>query len=195
MAATRQDAWNDEEDLLLAETVLRYIREGGTQLKAFEEVGRKLSRTGAACGFRWNSFVRKQYQQGIDLAKIQRKESKKQKKKTVQQPGAAAGSDGRISRRQPAEAALSLEEVTTFIHHLYELAYGNQPKLAAQESFESRSLELEQKVRELSEENQSLKKEMAALRMDHRVLLDIMEKARKMIGENDKEEGVQPSDK
>ena len=78
MSIARQDAWNQDEDLLLAEVVLRHIREGSTQLRAFEEVGRQLSRTSAACGFRWNSFVRKQYKSGIELAKKQRKEYKAQ---------------------------------------------------------------------------------------------------------------------
>src|SRR5690242_3202325 len=78
MSPTRQDAWSQDEDLLLAEVVLRYIREGGTQLQAFEEVGKRLSRTAAACGFRWNSYVRKQYKSGIELAKKQRKELKNQ---------------------------------------------------------------------------------------------------------------------
>ena len=41
----RQDAWTDEDDLLLAETVLRHVREGSTQLNAFEEVGDQLNRT------------------------------------------------------------------------------------------------------------------------------------------------------
>jgi len=41
MAAVRQDAWTNEEDSLLAETVLRHIREGSTQLQAFAEVGKK----------------------------------------------------------------------------------------------------------------------------------------------------------
>ncbi|MDI5788149.1 RsfA family transcriptional regulator [Bacillus licheniformis] len=77
MTITRQDAWTQDEDILLAEVVLRHIREGGTQLSAFEEVGKALSRTAAACGFRWNSFVRKQYQSGIELAKKQRKELRK----------------------------------------------------------------------------------------------------------------------
>jgi len=65
MSPTRQDAWSQDEDLLLAEVVLRHIREGGTQLQAFEEVGKQLTRTSAACGFRWNSYVRKQYKSGI----------------------------------------------------------------------------------------------------------------------------------
>ena len=70
----RQDAWTDEDDLLLAETVLRHVREGSTQLNAFEEVGDKLDRTSAACGFRWNAVVRHRYEKALQLAKKQRKQ-------------------------------------------------------------------------------------------------------------------------
>ncbi|WP_227394533.1 RsfA family transcriptional regulator [Jeotgalibacillus aurantiacus] len=70
----RQDAWMEEDDLLLADTVLRHVREGSTQLNAFEEVGDKLDRTSAACGFRWNAVVRQQYEQALSLAKRQRKQ-------------------------------------------------------------------------------------------------------------------------
>ena len=65
----RQDAWTDEDDLLLAETVLRHVREGSTQLNAFEEVGDQLNRTSVACGFRWNAVVRYSYEQALQLAK------------------------------------------------------------------------------------------------------------------------------
>ncbi|RCW66447.1 RsfA family transcriptional regulator [Saliterribacillus persicus] len=77
MAKIRQDAWSHEDDLLLAETVLRHIRDGSTQLKAFDEVGDKLNRTSAACGFRWNAEVRQQYDQAVALAKRHRKEKKR----------------------------------------------------------------------------------------------------------------------
>ncbi|WP_273129592.1 RsfA family transcriptional regulator [Metabacillus sp. HB246100] len=70
----RQDAWSHENDLLLAETVLRHVREGSTQLNAFEEVGDKLNRTSAACGFRWNAVVRHDYEKALQLAKKQRKQ-------------------------------------------------------------------------------------------------------------------------
>ncbi len=73
MNTTRQDAWTKDEDLLLAEIVLRYIREGKTQLEAFKEVAKQLSRTSAACGFRWNATIRKQYQRAIEFAKAARK--------------------------------------------------------------------------------------------------------------------------
>lgn len=70
----RQDAWTHEDDLLLAETVLRHVREGSTQLNAFEEVGDNLNRTSAACGFRWNAVVRHNYEKALQLAKKQRKQ-------------------------------------------------------------------------------------------------------------------------
>lgn len=73
MNATRQDAWTEDEDVILADTVLRYIREGKTQLEAFKEVAKQLSRTSAACGFRWNATIRKQYQEEIQRAKEERK--------------------------------------------------------------------------------------------------------------------------
>lgn len=76
MVKVRQDAWSHEDDLLLAETVLRHIREGSTQLNAFEEVGDHLNRTSAACGFRWNAEVRNKYENAIDLAKDKEKKEK-----------------------------------------------------------------------------------------------------------------------
>ncbi|MFG6149016.1 RsfA family transcriptional regulator [Halobacillus sp. B23F22_1] len=72
MDAPRQDAWKKEEDELLADTVLQYIREGHTQLEAFQEVAKQLNRTPAACGFRWNATVRKNYQKDIKQAKQER---------------------------------------------------------------------------------------------------------------------------
>ncbi|MCZ0703998.1 RsfA family transcription factor [Natronobacillus azotifigens] len=73
MNTSRQDAWTKDEDALLAETVLNYIREGKTQLEAFREVAKRLSRTPAACGFRWNASVRKVYENAVEQAKKDRK--------------------------------------------------------------------------------------------------------------------------
>lgn len=74
---SRQDAWTHEDDLLLAETVLRHIRDGSTQSAAFEEIGDKLNRTKAACGYRWNTEVRDKFLEAFELAKKQRKEIKR----------------------------------------------------------------------------------------------------------------------
>ncbi|MEK4529748.1 hypothetical protein NST38_30560 [Paenibacillus sp. FSL H8-0104] len=73
---TRKDSWDVEADLLLAQTVLQYIETGSTQLKAFEEASEKLNRSKAACGFRWNSALRKQYEKDIEEAKRTRSQNK-----------------------------------------------------------------------------------------------------------------------
>lgn len=108
----RQDAWTEENDLLLAETVLRHVREGSTQLNAFEEVGDKLDRTSAACGFRWNAVVRHQYEKALQLAKKQRKQRQRMlgkeqsgKKKLLYKPPVPTVSD--------MEAAVSMTNLVT----------------------------------------------------------------------------------
>ncbi|MGP3780568.1 RsfA family transcriptional regulator [Bacillus sp. 4A_MP3] len=113
MTKQRQDAWSEENDLLLAETVLRHVREGSTQLNAFEEVGDKLNRTSAACGFRWNAVVRHQYEKALQLAKKQRKQRMRAlgngqpaKKKLLYQPPAP---DADIMQETAAEETVQTE--------------------------------------------------------------------------------------
>lgn len=72
----RQDAWSRSDDDLLAKTVINYISSNKTQLTAFQEVGRELNRTAAACGFRWNSALRHNYRNEIKAAKEERMNNK-----------------------------------------------------------------------------------------------------------------------
>ncbi len=174
MSVSRQDAWTPDEDLILAEFVLRHIREGSTQLVAFEEVGKRLSRTTAACGFRWNSYVRKQYTSGIELAKKQRKEGRKQLlKEKHDKPLLEEIQKG----EQPVEP-LNLEQVIAFLE-----------SLKTQQDWQ---VEANRNVKDemalLVEENVQLKQEMAQLEEkldqieeDYLALIEIMDKARKMV--------------
>ncbi|PAD84991.1 hypothetical protein CHH57_02105 [Niallia circulans] len=61
--------WTSEQDNILAEAVLRHIREGGTAIEAFGEVGKKLNRSAAKCGYRWNNIVRFNYENAFNDAK------------------------------------------------------------------------------------------------------------------------------
>ncbi|WP_339193943.1 RsfA family transcriptional regulator [Paenibacillus sp. FSL P4-0176] len=72
----RKDNWTADDDQLLATTILTNIASGKTQLSAFTDVGEKLSRTSAACGFRWNSNVRHKYKEAIANAKTEKLNSK-----------------------------------------------------------------------------------------------------------------------
>lgn len=83
MKKYRQDAWTEEEDALLANIVLTYIRNGKTQLDAFKRAGEALSRTAAACGFRWNATIRKKKEKEIEEAKAARKKEQARSVKTI----------------------------------------------------------------------------------------------------------------
>ncbi|CEG26715.1 RsfA family transcriptional regulator [Bacillus sp. B-jedd] len=178
MSSTRQDAWTADEDLLLAEVILRYIREGGTQLQAFEEVGRQLSRTSAACGFRWNSYVRKQYKSGIEHAKKQRKEGKKPGK-TVQN----SEDSNEVQRTEKPlkpelDSSLEIKDVLKYIESLYSAAGSATSNKVEQK-------QLLERIKELERENVNLANELDRLREDYQVLMDILNRARKMAAEKE----------
>jgi len=65
----RKDQWTAEDDHELASTVLEIVKNGGTQIHAFEVAAEKLSRTKQACGFRWNKTLRHTYGQDLNQAK------------------------------------------------------------------------------------------------------------------------------
>lgn len=69
----RKDSWTDQDDSAIAEVVLKHIRKGSTQTAAFLEASERLGRSSSACGFRWNSMVRKNYEEELTQAKADRK--------------------------------------------------------------------------------------------------------------------------
>jgi prespore-specific regulator len=181
MSPTRQDAWSQDEDLLLAEVVLRHIREGGTQLQAFEEVGKQLTRTSAACGFRWNSFVRKQYKSGIELAKKQRKELKKQSIPAENDhPGDPVMEETTSSVSNKSEG-VTFHAVVHFLENLHKKASATSSIEEAKEKSIQKIKELEKKTYSLAAENERLTKNLKAIEEDYRSLIEIMERARKMV--------------
>ncbi len=175
MTTVRQDAWTQDEDLLLAEVVLRYIREGGTQLTAFEEVGRKLTRTSAACGFRWNSYVRKQYKQGIELAKKQRKELKTEG--SFQKVPSKEISLSQDKGSSPQEISLSLSDVIQYLH-----SYEQSGDLKQQnQQLHERLSGLETENARLIQEKKEMEKQLLLVKEDYKTLIGIMDRARKMM--------------
>ncbi|KAF9128215.1 hypothetical protein BGX30_014416 [Mortierella sp. GBA39] len=163
MTAVRQDAWSSEDDLILAEVTLRHIREGSTQLAAFEEVGEKIGRTAAACGFRWNSCVRKKYEEAISLAKTQRQKRSYYKK-------------------QPANSGIqwkgSLQE------------NGRQLKMLEKELREKEEeLNNLRRVNErLSREVSEVQTDYRVVNDDYKALIQIMDRARRLAFLNEEDE-------
>jgi prespore-specific regulator len=174
MTSVRQDAWTQDEDLLLAEVVLRYIREGGTQLQAFEEVGRRLSRTAAACGFRWNSYVRKQYKDAIELAKKQRKEKKKEAVQVIEERD-------RVTEEVAATKELTIEEVIHFLQRYKQSMDDWQHAIDENRALKKDMEQLQQTITKLQAEKEALRKELTTVKEDYKALIGIMERARKMV--------------
>ncbi|WP_276355942.1 RsfA family transcriptional regulator [Cohnella caldifontis] len=199
MTAVRQDAWSPDDDLILAEVTLRHIRDGSTQLAAFEEVGQRIGRTSAACGFRWNSCVRKRYDEAIAMAKQQRQKRSYLKKQGIATLGSAGESlgqeEGDTARGEALSAeSLSLEAI---------IRYLRQWKGTVQEmSRQIRQLEKELKekdelLKELKEENDRLSREVGEVQNDYQVVNDdykalirIMDRARRLafLAEDQEEE-------
>jgi prespore-specific regulator len=194
MTAARQDAWTPDDDLLLAEVTLRHIREGGTQLGAFEEVGEKLGRTAAACGFRWNSFVRKKYEAAIQIAKAQRKQRKQVTRirpAALPRPTGYEESAMATSTELPEivtaaagcgslEEEVSLDAVIRFLKNQKDL--GKRVK-----QLEKELQEKDEAIHQLREDNQRMNKELnhvqsdyQVVNEDYRTLIQIMDRARKM---------------
>jgi hypothetical protein len=173
MSTVRQDAWNEDEDLLLAETVLRHIREGGTQLAAFEEVGKKLSRTSAACGFRWNSLVRKRYENAISLAKKQRKElAKKNKEASKAKKERPAVRVVEPALEKTEAGSLNLRQVIAYLEKL-------DQEGTEQQGYQERILVVQKERDDLLKAYQKRTAELNSIKSDYQALIQIMDRARR----------------
>ncbi|MFY4775304.1 RsfA family transcriptional regulator [Metabacillus sp. RGM 3146] len=185
----RQDAWSEENDLMLAETVLRHVREGSTQLNAFEEVGDRLNRTSAACGFRWNAVVRHQYEKALQLAKKQRKQKMRAsgkgqpaKKKLLYSPEEAAAPMMLRLEEEEASEVVQVSEVALpkAVTPSYEVYSADESELTMEKvitflrNYDSNS----DYVAILKQENERLKREnfeLASLNEDLQARVSKME--------------------
>lgn len=190
MTAIRQDAWSQDDDLMLAEVTLRHIREGSTQLSAFEEVGERIGRTSAACGFRWNSFVRKQYEEAIQIAKQQRHKRNYMKKQVASLPQVSSvamyETDERPMRIEPVslEDSLSIDSVIRFLRE-WKMTYQDLSRQIR--SYDKSLKEREDELYRLRQENERLTKEVNmvqsdyhAVNDDYKTLIQIMDRARRL---------------
>lgn len=205
--AIRQDSWTADDDLILAETTLRHIRDGGTQLKAFEEVGERIGRTAAACGFRWNSTVRKRYEDAIKIAKSQRQSRQKARHQVhVPQPEPvmefASEETAMISRfgteteQGTSAASITLDGV---IRYLKELRQSQTEMTKKLRTLEKELAQKREQLKGLEEENEKLSRQVNDVQSDYRVvnddyktLIQIMDRARKMALLNEEEDNYKP---
>lgn len=152
MVISRQDSWTGDNDLLLASTVLQYIRNGGTQLAAFKKVAKLLARTPSACGFRWNSCVRKKYEEEIQQAKQEKK----------------VGNNIPLSppERETNSLSITLDDIILFLQN-----YKDVNELT----------NLQNQIEDLEAENQSLLQRLTMYEEEYRMLLNHIDKTRNLM--------------
>ncbi|MBD2844413.1 RsfA family transcriptional regulator [Paenibacillus sp. IB182496] len=192
MSAVRQDAWSTEDDLILAEVTLRHIREGSTQLAAFEEVGERIGRTSAACGFRWNSCVRKRHEEAIQLAKQQRQKRSYLRKVSMPHVSAVAEADSDVREKAAVEEGITIDAVIRFLRN-WKSTYqemNRQIKL-----LEKGLREKEEELGQLRTHNEQLSSEVSDAQTDYRTvnddyktLIQIMDRARRLASISEEEE-------
>lgn len=188
---TRKDSWDVEADLLLAQTVLQHIETGSTQLKAFEEASEKLNRSKAACGFRWNSSLRKQYEKDIEEAKRTRSQNKSDgsivsinnthtdpavtSKRKVSKGKEKVFVEDNIVRSIEAPTQLNHDFIITFNEVMDQL--GNNITVLRQ-----MTIELAERLEEANDQNKKLKTDYASLQneiinaVDMKVLIRLADK-------------------
>ncbi|HEK9101381.1 RsfA family transcriptional regulator [Bacillus pfraonensis] len=194
---TRQDAWTGEDDLLLAETVLRHIRSGSTQLKAFDEVGDKLNRTSAACGFRWNAEVRQNYEDAVQLAKKQRKELKRSEanveKEQLLKPKRKVIIDAEFSEELVSNKhSLTMQDVISFLQNLGHNNPGLEKIQIENEDLHTKLASLQKTNDELEVKLADLTKKQQAIEEDYAMLVRIMDRARKLVLVDEQEDQIAP---
>lgn len=157
--------WSSADDAHLADLVLTYIRNGKTQLQAFEDIGEILGRTSAACGFRWNSKVRHQFVDHVKDAKMHRNIIKHEKTASV---------NNRIV------SSLNMKVVLEFLKQL------KQEYSELESNVKQLRLDLDSKKQELAElriQNKELSMKRSFDRIndeDYQALLKIIERAIKL---------------
>ena len=179
----RQDAWSHEDDVLLAETVLKHIREGSTQLRAFDEVGDELNRTSAACGFRWNAVVRNRYIDQIAEAKKERKERKRASAYSYQHQMRPIWRPSSINEEFSAPSSDHGMSLETVINYLKTLSYSSHQTVSLQRTNENLAKEnelLQSRNLELERELQKIKQDNSIIEEDYQTLIQIMNRARRM---------------
>lgn len=162
----RKDSWKSEEDELLAEKVFAYIKEGKSQIEAFEEVGNILKRTKGAVAFRWNNKLRKSFTK--ELKKITPKsKNKKVSDSPVLQPNKRREV---ILREKKAKVAapkkVELDDVISFLQEFKD----EKAKIVSLESELSTTLD----------EKNMIHEQYLSLYEDYTVLMNFVEKLKGM---------------
>ncbi|MDF2721671.1 MAG: RsfA family transcriptional regulator [Paenibacillus sp.] len=163
--------------------------------------GEKIGRTAAACGFRWNSCVRKKYDAAISIAKAQRQKRSQYRKHAA--IGSAVSSvatieagdlEGTVKHDGVSEETISIDAVIRFLRQ-WKSTYQDMSRHI--KALEKEIKEKDEELDELRRDKEKLDKQINHVQTDYQVvnddykaLIQIMDRARKLafLAEEDDEQ-------
>lgn len=182
----RKDSWSAEEDKLMAQTVLEFVKENKSQLEAFEEVSKKLKRTKSAIAFRWNSKIRKEFSK--DLKKVKKS---KEKITAYSKNSPALKEHTKAVTNKPKEAVTIntkedlIDNIITLLQQVKREENASSVRLTTNVSEEN--VILKEEITKLKEEKKilrhrckELEKQCVSLYEDYTVLMDFVDKLKRM---------------
>lgn len=175
----RNPVWTEKEDLLLADTVLRCVREGGTQIQACKEIAEKLeNRTEEACAFRWNNRLRSKYAKELELAKKGKVISTNKKVKAVNSnTNKPKSTSNKTKNEDKSPVEIKLESLVDNIEGLKRITNYLEENIKKESEKQNDDLKVENKT--LKEELATLKQEYDEIVRDYHAMMHIMDRARR----------------
>lgn len=159
------EIWTKDDDVLLAETILRTVRNGGTIIdgcRNFEEVTEG-KRTEQASKFRWHTRLSDQYKAAYELAKEQGK-SNKSKSRINQGERYERVMDTILNKDEEEE--LDIEDVFVVVKKFRD----------QQKSKEASSGKIKRENKRLKKENEKLKDKLKKMEDNTKEYMEIIER-------------------
>lgn len=168
----RKDSWSTEEDKMLVETVLSYVKQKKRQVDAFVEVGEKLKRTKSATAFRWNNRLRKDYEKELKSAlgkasrkaKIDKVEVAHSKEKEIK---AAA-----VVAKDVEKRSVTIDDLISYLQLIKE-EKNNENEVSGEAYYE-----IQEEKNEVELRLKELEKRYMSLYEDYEVIMSFAEKVK-----------------
>ena len=152
-----REIWTEEDDVLLAKTILSYVKQGKTIVEACREMERKTGgrRTALASKHRWFTRLANQYKAGYELAKKEGREARRRSKQRLNQ-----GKRYKEIIKEVFQEDVHTDEKEITADDFIVLA----KKFKEQQSSKiSRQKELQDEIKELRKDNDKLRKKCEEL--------------------------------
>ena len=172
------DIWTDDDDLVLAETVLRRVREGDSVIDACREFEEKTKgrRTTNASKFRWHTRLKTQYAGAYEIAKTDGKKAREFARRKVNQGERYQDILENVLEKDN-EREIVLDDILVLIKQYKKQEEGKESRDKFEKETDKLRRELERTKKELkdkTDENKQMKEALVEVDTNYRKLLNAL---------------------